>query len=127
MLLLLLGRAHRVQLVLSVARVQALVDLEPVELELVPELLALLVHDIGDALIAVLLLLDVLVLLLLVVVVRLLPLPEVVHFLHLGPIGAHRGAHGSGSHEVLNFLLQLLLLLLVLVELALCDQRLLLI
>ena len=49
---------------------QVLVDLEPVELELVPELLALLVHDVGDTLVAVFLLFNVLMFLLLVVVVR---------------------------------------------------------
>lgn len=56
-------------MVLAVSWMQVLIDLEPVELELVPKLLALLVHDVGDALVTILLLLDVLVLLLLVIVV----------------------------------------------------------
>ena len=56
-------------MVLAVSWMQVLIDLEPVELELVPKLLALLVHDVGDALVTILLLLDVLVLLLLVIIV----------------------------------------------------------
>ena len=64
---------------------QALIHLEPVELELVPELFTLLIHDVRDALVTVLFLLNVLVLLLLVVVVRLLSLPKIVHFFDLSP------------------------------------------
>ena len=105
LLLLLLGRAHRVQLILAVAWVQALVDLEPVELQLVPQLFALLVHDVADALVAILFLLDVLLLLLFVVVVGLFALPKVVHFLHFSAIVALTRALRPSSYKVLYLLL----------------------
>ena len=46
-LLLLVRRATHHSRVLAVARMKILVDLEPVELELVPELLTLLIHDVA--------------------------------------------------------------------------------
>ena len=114
LLLLLLGRTDRIKLIFPVARVQALVDLEPVELQLVPELLALLVHDVADALVAVLLLLHVLLLLLLVIVVGLLALPQVVHLLDFSAIGvALTAALRCGSDKVLYLSLQMFLVLLI--------------
>ena len=48
-LLLLLRRATHHSWILAVARMQILVDLEPVKLELVPELLTLLIHDVAHS------------------------------------------------------------------------------
>ena len=48
-LLLLVGGAAHHSWILTVARMQILVDLEPVELELIPELLTLLIHDIAHS------------------------------------------------------------------------------
>ena len=48
-LLLLIRRATHHGRILAVARMQILVDLEPVKLELVPELLTLLIHDVAHS------------------------------------------------------------------------------
>ena len=53
----------------AVSGVQVFVDLEPVELKLFPEVLALLVHDVRYALNVILLLLHVLGLLLTVIII----------------------------------------------------------
>ena len=67
--MLLFTLTHHVYLIFAVSWMQVLIDLEPIELKFIPKLLAFLVHDVGDALVTVLLLLDVLVLLLFVIVV----------------------------------------------------------
>lgn len=88
---------------------QVLVNLEPVELKLVPELLAALVHDIGDALITILLLLDVLVFLFFIVIVGRLSVPKIIHLV----LGHLLSALRLSLHleEVLDFSLELLFLL----------------
>ena len=87
LLILLVAAAQIHNYLLSVSRMQVLIDLEPIKLKFVPELLTLLVHDVGNALITVLLLLDVLILLLLVVVVGRFSLPELIDFVYLNSIG----------------------------------------
>lgn len=69
LMLLLVGCVHHDYNLFSVARMQVFIDLEPIELQLIPKLLTLLVHDVGYALIAVFLLLDVFMLLFLIIVV----------------------------------------------------------
>ena len=96
---------------LAVAGVQVFVDLEPVELELFPEVLALLVHDVGDAFNVVLLLLHVLGLLFAVVVVGRPPFPQVIHLVDLHASGRGRDLC---PQEVLDLLLKILVLLLLL-------------
>jgi len=78
-LLLLLASDAAAHGLLPVARIQIFIDLEPVELQLVPQLLILLVHDIRNAVVLLLLLLDIFVLLLLLVCVRFLvvPIPKI--------------------------------------------------
>ena len=48
---------------------KVLVNLEPIELKFIPELFTLLVHDVADALVTVLFLLDILLLLFLIIVI----------------------------------------------------------
>ena len=86
---------------------QILVDLEPIKLDLVPELLTLLIHDVRDARIAVFFLLDILLLLFLVVVVRLLAFPQIIDFFDFDAACDLR----CRAHEVRDFFLQLRLLL----------------
>ena len=81
--MLLLTGAALIDLLFAVPGVQVFVDLEPVELQLLPKLLALLVHDVLDAVILLSFLLDVFVFLVFDVLVGLLTVPEVVDFFDL--------------------------------------------
>ena len=81
--MLLLTGAALIDLLFAVPGVQVFVDLEPVELQLLPKLLAFLVHDVLDAVILLSFLLDVFVFLVFDVLVGLLTVPEVVDFFDL--------------------------------------------
>ena len=69
-LLLLIRGATHYGWILAIARMQILVDLEPVKLKLVPELFTLLIHDITHTRITVLLWPYVFVPLVFVIVIR---------------------------------------------------------
>ena len=93
----------------AVSGVQVFVYLEPVELKLFPEVLALLIHYVRYALNVVFLLFHILSLLLTVIVIGRPPFPQVAYLVDLHTV---RVSHLC-PQEVLDLFLKLLLFLLL--------------
>ena len=108
-LLLLLTGATLIDLLLAIPWIQVLVDLEPVELQLFPQLLALLVHNVLNAMILLSFLPEILMFLLFDVLVRLLAVPKIGDFFDFELSGLILLC--LLLHEVLDRLLKLLFLL----------------